>query len=144
MRPLIPGDAETLLERYRSARERRDVEEMLTLYAETAELRPDPFAPPLGDALAIRAYWNDVALTQVHVAYDVERSWVAGRTVLASWHGAHSIRETGSRIRQRGFSVFEIDDEGLIVRQREWTLARLVGEDSTFHPEPVTDEPARD
>jgi len=144
MRPLVPGDAETLLGSWRSARERRDVEAMLALYAETAEYRPDPFAPPLNEALAIRAYWNESALTQLHVAWDAERSWVSGQTILASWHGAHSMRATGARIRQRGFSVFEVDDEGLILRQRDWTLAREVGEDSTFRPEPVTDEPARD
>jgi len=144
MRALTPGDADDLLARYRRAREKRDVDEMLALYADTAELRLDPFAVPLPDAVAIRGHWNQIALTQLHVEFDVERSWVSGGTVLASWHSGHSMRESGERVRERGMSVFELDQEGLIIRQREWVIARPVGVDSTFRPEPVTEEAGRD
>lgn len=139
---LTPGDGQDLFARFKRAREKRDVDAMLELYGPDAEYRTDPFAEPLSGSVAIRGHWNDVAAQQAHVEFDVERVWVSGPTVLASWHAALTLRETASRIRVRGFSTVELDDSGAITRMRDWPLRREVGTDSKFDPqrEPETGE----
>lgn len=124
--PLTPGDGQDVLARFKQARERRDPDAMLELFAESAEVRPDPFSAGLRGALELRAYWNEVAAGQVAVEFDAERIWVSGRTVLASWHEAHTRQVTEERIRVRGFSTLELDDEGLVARMRSWPLERVV------------------
>ena len=69
--------------------------------------------------------------------FDAERVWVAGSTVLASWHAAVTLRRTGERVRQRGFLTFELDDagargtpQGVGRRAASWASMR------TFQPEP--------
>ena len=89
---------------------------------------------PLG-ANAIRELWNDVAQTQANIEFDAERVWVVAQTVLTSWHAAYTYRRTAERYRIRGFSTFELDESGLIQRQRQWAQFRVVGTDSTFKPE---------
>lgn len=123
---LTPGDGQDVLARFKQARERRDPDAMVALFTETAEVRLDPFAAELRGALDLRAYWNEVAAEQTAVEFDVERVWVSGRTILASWHEAHTLRASDERIRVRGFSTLELDDEGLVVRMREWPVARVV------------------
>lgn len=108
---------------------------MLELFAAHAEYRFDPFLPPLSGTVAIREHWNRLAAEHAHVDFDAERTWVSGRTVLASWHAAHTRRASAERVRVRGFSTMELDDDGLITRMREWALEREVGIDSTFEPE---------
>lgn len=137
---LTPGDGQDLFTRYKRAVEERDVDAMVALFAPDAEYRSDPFEQALAGSNAIRAYWNDIAATQVHVEFDAERVWVAGRTVLGSWHAAHTHRETASRVRVRGFSTIELSDDGLIVRMRSWPIGREVGADSSFEPESETGE----
>lgn len=131
---LTPGDGQDVLARYKKARERREPERMLELFAEDAEYRSDPFEPPLSGALAIHEHWNRIAAEQAHVDFDAEHVWVAGRTVLASWHGAFTCQATAVRVRQRGFSSIEFDDEGLITRMRDWPVLREVGRDSRLEP----------
>lgn len=139
---LTPGDGQDVFTRYKRAREQRDVDAMLELYGPDAEYRTDPFADPLVGALAIRAYWNQVASEQAHVEFDAERVWVSGRTVLASWHAAHTLRASAGRVRTRGFSTVELDDDGAIARMRDWALQREVGTDAKFdaEQEPATGE----
>jgi ketosteroid isomerase-like protein len=143
---LTPGDGQDLFARYKWARERRDPDRALELFSEDAEVRPDPFEPPLAGALAIREHWNAVVASQVHVEFDAETVWVAGRTVLCSWHGAYTRRRNGDRIRQRGFMTAEVDGDGLVARLRSWTLEQVVGTDGTFEPEAdaVTGEEGED
>jgi ketosteroid isomerase-like protein len=129
---LTPGDGQDLFARFKRARERRDVDAMLELFAPDAEYRTHPFADPLEGAVAIRAHWNEAAADQAHVEFDVERVWVSGRTVLASWHGAQTLRTTGGRVRVRGFSTVELDGSGAITRMRDWPLQREVGTDTRF------------
>jgi len=112
---------------------------MLELFSDDAEYRLDPFEPPLSGALAIRAHWNAVASAQAHVDFDVERVWVVGRTVLSSWHGAYTERDSADRVRVRGFSTMEIDADGRIERLREWASSRVVGIDSKHKPEPAAE-----
>lgn len=131
---LTPGHGQDVLARFKQAREKRDPERMLRLFADDAEYRSDPFEPPLLGALAIREHWNHIAADQAHVDFDAERVWVAGRTVLVSWHAAHTRRATAARVRVRGFSTMEIDDEGLITRMREWPVWRDIGTDDGFKP----------
>ena len=135
---LTPGDGQDVLARFKRARERRDPDLLLELCSDDVEYRGHPFDPAQHGALAVREHWNRLALEQVRVDFDAERVWVAGRTVLASWHGAFTRRDTGVRVRMRGFSTLELDDGGLVVRLREWPTWREVGIDSGYHrAEPV-------
>lgn len=132
---LTPGDGQDLLDRYKRAWERLDVDAAVALFREDAEYRFDPFEAPLAGANAIRAYWNDAAASQTHVEFDAERVWVSGPTVLASWHAAFTRRSTAERVRERGFMTLELADDGLVARFREWSIGRTVGQDRTHRPE---------
>lgn len=129
---LTPGDGQDLMERYKRAWEARDPDKAMELYREDAEMRMDPFDEALHGANALRAFWNDVAASQASVEFDAERVWVVAQTVLTSWHAAYTQRSDGARLRIRGFATFELDDAGLIQRQRQWAVWRNVGRDSTF------------
>jgi len=137
---LTPGDGQDLLARFKKARQKRDPDRMLDLFAEDAEYRSDPFEPAMSSHVAIREYWNRIAAEQVHVDFDAERIWIAGRTVLVSWHGAFTRGATAARIRERGFSSIEVDGDGLISRMRDWTVWRQVGIDDRHTPEAVSGE----
>ena len=136
---LTPGDGQDLLARIKKARQKRDPDLMLELFADGAEFRTDPFGEPLSGLTEIREHWNAVAAEQAHVDFDAERVWVSGRTVLTSWHGAYTRRVDGTRVRERGFSTIEINDAGRISRMRDWPTRHEIGEDSRFRPDP---EPA--
>ena len=131
--------AQDLLDAYRRALERLDTDLAVSLYAEDAEIRDDPFEPPITGSLGIRARWNAMAASRVHVELEIERSWVSGSTVIAAWHGASTTRATGERLRRRGVTTFDLDPAGLIVRERTWAHERTVGVDSTWAPEPAPD-----
>ena len=137
MPTLTPGDGQDLLARVKRARERRDVDAAVALFRPDAEYRHDPFEPALSGELAIRSWWTSLAEAETHVEFDAERVWVTGSTVLASWHGAATRQLDAARVRSRGFMTLELDDAGLVVRMREWIVARSVGLDSTFKPEPI-------
>lgn len=132
---LTPGDGQDLLERYKRAWEQRDPDLAMELYRADAEVRLDPFQEPVTGANAIRAIWNDVAATQENVEFDAERVWVSGNTVLANWHAAFTQRANADRVRIRGFSTFELDDQGLIQRAKQWAQSQVVGKDATFKVE---------
>ena len=133
--PLTPGDGQDLLARLKTATERRDVDLAVALFREDAEYRPDPFEEPRVGANAIREALNADAEARANVEWDAERIWISGGTVLASWHGAHTLRADGERIRSRGFLSLELDDERLISRLRGWTVTRAVGRDGSFSVE---------
>lgn len=132
MSTLTPGDGQDLLAAYKRACERRDPEASLVLYATDAEHRANPFDDAVVGANAIRQMWNDVAAGQANVEFDAEHLWVVGSTVLTSFHGAYTDRETTERVRIRGFMTIEVNDDGLIQRLRQWPASRVVGVDSTF------------
>jgi hypothetical protein len=129
--PLTPGDGQDVLARFKAARERRDPDAMMALFADPAEVRTDPFATELRGALDLRAYWNRLAAEQAAVEFDAERVWVVGRTILTSWHEAYTRRDSAERLRARGFSTLELDPDGLIERMRSWPVEQVVG----THPE---------
>jgi hypothetical protein len=135
MATFTPGDAQDLLARYKRAWERRDVDLAVSLFAPDAEFRADPFEAPLVGANAIRGWWNATVAGIDHVELDVERTWVAGETVLASFHGAWTERATAGRIRNRGFLTAELDGDRLIARLRIWSRTMAVGTDATFAAE---------
>lgn len=134
---LTHGDAEDLLLAFKQAWEKRAPDMMLELFDRNADYRPNPFAEPLVGLNAIRALWNDTIATQAHVEFDAERIWVSGFTVLASWHGAYTRRQTAERVRARGLMTFEVNGSPphLIERFRQYPFERVVGSDSTFHAE---------
>jgi ketosteroid isomerase-like protein len=134
MPALTQGDGDDLVARYKRALETRDVDAVMELYRDDADLRTDPFEEHVTGGLAIRAHWNQVAADRASVEFDAERVWVAGPTVLAAWHGAWTRRETAERVRERGIMTLELDDDRLIVRERHWTIGRVVGTDSTLRP----------
>ena len=129
---LTPGDGQDLFARFKRAWEGRDPDALLELYSAEAEYRIDPFMEPMQGLNAIRAHWNGVVAAQDHIEFDAERVWVSGRTVLGSWHAALTERATADRVRVRGFSTMELDDQGRIVRMREWPVRRVVGIDSSY------------
>jgi ketosteroid isomerase-like protein len=137
---LTPGDGQDLFARFKQAWEGRDPDAMLDLYADGAEYRLDPFLEPLAGLNAIRAHWNAVAVEQDHIEFDAERVWVSGRTVLGSWHVALTRRASAERVRVRGFTTMELDDQGRIVRMREWPVSRVVGVDSSYQHASQTGE----
>ena len=128
---LSPGDGQDLLARIKQAREGRDPDMLVELFAEDAEYYCDPFEPPLVGANDIRRYWNGIAADQIDVDFDAEHTWVVGHMILSSWHGAYTLRTSTDRTRMRGFSTIEIDEAGLISRMREWPASRREGTGST-------------
>jgi ketosteroid isomerase-like protein len=129
-RDLTPGDGQDVLARFKAAREHRDVDAMLSIFAEDVEARPDPFQAALLGHVAVRDHWNRIAAEQRDVEFDAERVWVSGRTVLASWHAAWTRVADGDRLRERGFTVFEIDDVGTVTRWRSWPATSVVAHDA--------------
>lgn len=127
------GDAQDLLAAFKQGWERRMPDAIVELFDTDAEYRPDPFAEPLQGLNAIRALWNDIAATQVHVEFDAERIWVSGTTVLASWHAAYTARATSERIRARGFMTLEMNESNprRVQRMKQWPLERVVAIDRT-------------
>ena len=125
------GDAQDLLDRYKRARERRDVELAMSLYGPQPEHRDHPFRDPYVGANAVRAMWNDIAANEAHVEFDAERIWLSGRTVIASFHAAYTDRTNADRIRVRGIVAFELGETGAVERVREWPVSKVVGKDTT-------------
>jgi limonene-1,2-epoxide hydrolase len=130
-----PGDAQDLLASIKRGWEGRQPDAIVELFAKDADYRENPFTQPLSGHNAIRARWNDIVARQVHVEFDAERIWVSGATVLAAWHAAYTRRRTAERVRVRGFTALELDDEGKIWRMRQWPVSRVVGTDETHSRE---------
>jgi hypothetical protein len=135
MTTLTHGDAQDLLAAFKRGWERRAPDELIELFADDIDYRPDPFAEPLVGLNAVRALWNEIAASQANVEFDAERVWVSGNAVLASWHGAFTRRATAERVRARGFMTLELGDDRRVHRFRQWPTERVVGEDRTFEAE---------
>lgn len=109
-----------LLERYARACETRDGDDWVALFSEHAEYHEDPFEQPMVGHNALRAYLLRAAESTEQSEFTVERHWVVGSTVLASWHGSFIRRRDGARVRLAGFMTLEVGPDGRIDRFREW------------------------
>lgn len=129
------GDAQDLLDAFKRGWASRDPDTIMALFDAQADYRAEPFSEPLIGANAIRAYWNEIAQSHVHVDFEAEHTWVSGSAVLSSWHAAYTRRRTAERVRAYGFMTLELNDERLVQRFRCWPVERVVGRDATYHPE---------
>jgi ketosteroid isomerase-like protein len=112
-----------LLERLRRVVERFDGDALVSLFTPEAELFADAFGQALTGHNAIRAYWMRAADERRDPELTIERHWVSGRTVLASWHMDYVRPADGARVEEHGFSTLELRD-GLIERLRQWVERR--------------------
>ena len=112
--------AGTLLERYASAIESSDGDAAAELFSEDCEIRLDPFASPLVGHIGLRSYLLQTADEQRQSELTIERHWVAGHTILASWHASHVRASDGARVHLAGFLAMEIANDGLVSRMRQW------------------------
>ncbi len=113
-----------LLEALVRARRAYDGDAWTGLFADLAEVSLDPFAPPLAGHNALRAYLNDAAEAERYFDLAIERHWVSGDTVLAAWHASWSRRADEAKVRQAGFLVAEVGEDGRIGRLKQWTVTR--------------------
>jgi hypothetical protein len=132
---LTHGAAQDLLAELKRGWEGRLPDVIVDLFAADADYRESPFTQALAGHNAIRQRWNDICARQVNVDFDPERIWVNGATVLTSWHAAYTRRKTAERVRVRGFTTLELNDEGKVWRMRQWPVSRVVGTDETFRRE---------
>jgi ketosteroid isomerase-like protein len=114
-----------LLERYGTAWETFDGDAWVDLFTEDAEYIVDPFEDAIVGHNPIRAYLLAASREQRQVEFTVERHWVSGTTVLASWRAMFIREGTNERVRIAGFLTMELTD-GRISRLRQWTHRRAV------------------
>jgi ketosteroid isomerase-like protein len=119
-----------LLERYGRAWETFDGDAWVDLFTEDAEYHEDPFEPPLVGHNALRAYLLDASRSQAQVTFEVERHWVSGPTVLASWRAGFIRQPSLERVRLAGFMTLELASDDRVVRFREWTSRRTATTDA--------------
>jgi hypothetical protein len=118
------AEAYDLLEALVRARRTLDGDRYTGLFADDAEVSLDPFAPPLAGHNALRAYLLDAADDERALDVAIERHWVSGSTVLAAWHASWNRRQDDAKVRQSGFLIAEIGEDGRIVRLKEWPVTR--------------------
>lgn len=112
-----------LLDRIRAVTERFDGDALVELFTEDAEYHPDAFGPASVGHNDIRAYWMRAADERRETEMTIERHWVSGRTVLASFRLDYVRPADEARIRVHGFITLELRD-GSIERLRQWTERR--------------------
>jgi hypothetical protein len=116
--------AHDLLEAWRSARATYDGDAFTSLFAETAEVSLDPFAPPLAGHNALRAYLNEAAEAERYYDLAIERHWVSGDSALAAWHASWNRVPDEAKVRQAGFLSAEVGEDGRIGRLKLWAVTR--------------------
>ena len=116
--------AHDLLEAYRHARATYDGDAFTALFTDEAELTLDPFVPPLAGHNALRAYLLEAAEAEHWFDLAIERHWVSGDAALAAWHASWTRRSDEAKVRQSGFLVADIGQDGRITRLRYWTVTR--------------------
>ena len=93
-------------------------------FAETAEMVLDPFEAPLVGHNALRAYLNEAAEAERWFDLAIERHWVSGDTILATWHASWNRLTDEAKVRQAGFLSAEVGEDGRIGRLKHWTVVR--------------------
>lgn len=117
--------AHDLLEAYRAARATYDGDAFTALFAEHAEVTLDPFVPPLVGHNALRAYLLGAAEAERWYDLAIERHWVSGETALAAWHASwNRTSDETAKLRQAGFLLAEVGEDGRIVRLKLWPVTR--------------------
>jgi hypothetical protein len=116
--------AHDLLDALAGARVRCDGDAFTDLFAEAAEVTPDPFAPAIVGHNALRAYLLEAAEAERHYDLAIERHWVSGDTILAAWHASWNRLDDEAKVRQAGFLSAEVGEDGRITRLRQWTVTR--------------------
>ena len=117
------AQAGDLLERLRAITERFDGDALVALFTPDGESYADAFGPPAVGHNAIRAYWMRAADERGETELTIERHWVSGRTVLASFRLDYVRPGDEARVRVHGFITLELRD-GSIERLRQWTERR--------------------
>jgi hypothetical protein len=108
------------LDRWVDARVQHNISGFVELLAEDATFQPDPFLAPLEGTNAIRAYFLQRADEEADLDLTIERHWVSGATILATWHASYLRRPDRGRVREAGVLVAEIRS-GRGLRLRLWT-----------------------
>lgn len=117
--------AHDLLEAYREARAGHDGDAFTALFAEHAEVTLDPFDAPLVGHNALRAYLLEAAEAERWYDLAIERHWVSGETALAAWHASwNRPSDETAKLRQAGFLLAEVGEDGRIVRLKLWPVTR--------------------
>ncbi len=116
-----------ILERYAAARVRFDGDALVALFDDDAEYHEGPFVVPMVGHNALRAWLLEASARQQDLEFTVERHWVSGMTVLASWHLSYVHATDRSLVRVAGFLVADIAPDGRIARLREWSEVAPVG-----------------
>ena len=116
--------AHDLLEAFVKARMAYDGDAWTALFTDDAELELDPFAPPLAGHNDLRAYLLEAAEAERWFDLAIERHWVSGDAALAAWHASWTRRSDEVKVRQAGFLVADVGQDGRITRLRYWTVTR--------------------
>ncbi len=116
-------DGAAILEGFVVARVAHDGDAWTACFSDDADVRLDPFAAALVGHNALRAYLEEAAEAETLFELTIERHWVSGDLILASWHAAWTPPGTRVRGRLAGFLTAEVR-AGLIVRYRQWWNAR--------------------
>jgi len=121
---LTYAEGHDLLEALRRARTEYDGDRWTELFREEAEVSLDPFGTPLAGHNALRAYLLEAAEAERWYDLAIERHWVSGETVLAAWHASWTRRTDEAKVRQAGFLLAEVGEDGRIGRLRQWAVTR--------------------
>ena len=114
-----------LLDAWISARASHDGDAFAALFDADATLSVDPWATLRAGHNDLRAYLLAAAATERDLELVVERHWVSGDTVLASWHAVWTDPDAVV-VRQAGFLTAEVGSNGRIARLRLWVVTRNV------------------
>jgi ketosteroid isomerase-like protein len=120
--PIDYAAAGDLLDAYGRARMSFDGDAWVDLFDPDATWQVGPFDPPLAGHNELRRYLLDASRQQEQVSFTIERHWVSGDTVLASWHLSFVDRQTDARVRRAGFLTAAVGADGRITQSRTWWM----------------------
>jgi ketosteroid isomerase-like protein len=120
--PIDYAAAGDLLEAYGRARVTFDGDAWVDLFEPEATWQVDPFEPPLTGHNDLRRFLLDASRQEEQVTFTVERHWVSGDTILASWHLSFIDQQTTARVRRSGFLTATVGTDGRIAQSRTWWM----------------------
>jgi SnoaL-like domain len=112
-----------LLEAYGRAWATFNGDAWVALFTDDAVYDGDPFSAPMVGHNALREFLLTSAQEQTDVDFTVERHWVSGGTVLASFHAGYVQRIDHAHVRFAGFLTAEVASDGRVEHFREWWMA---------------------